>query len=281
MERQIETRKEFQLRLQRTLDDIGKEIFSYDENEYWMYASAYETLEFYAAERRLWNTAVALPLARGLHDGEHRKSSITRKGVSYRLPYVIHPLMVARMLMDMQVPLTLEEEDLMLAAALCHDMIEDISFPKQGRELVEDYRLDERVYEIVKLLSKRRDFTAEEELAFFHRMQQDPLAVLVKLSDRSNNVEDMYNMSVRKVHEYVEETERLFFPMCDYAKENYPAQRIAFEILEDKIRCLTEAALTLADRYAEQEQELLEQLERLKTEHDRLLEEWKKLWTEK
>ena len=270
----METRKEFLGRLHARLDEFGEETLTYDEGEFWMIRGPYETIETYAEEHRLWNTALALPLTRGLHNGSHRKSSITKDGVSYRLPYLIHPLLVCRMLIDIGLPLPSEEEDILLASALCHDMIEDIPFPEHGREMIDKFGLDERVYETVKFVSKRRDFTEEEEKAFFHDIESHKLAALVKLSDRGNNVEDLYNMSVWKVHEYVGETEKFFFPMCAYAKEHYPELFLAFEVLEDKIRCLTYAAETLVDRYSAREQELRDQLEALREENGKLRAEW-------
>ena len=266
----METIEQFRERVSAALTDIGSGALSYDESEFWMYRSPYEYIDFYATEKRLFNTAIALQLSRGLHDGTHRKSSIMKDGVVCRLPYVIHPLLVCRMLLDMQVPLSKDEEDILLAAALCHDMIEDIPFPLHGTELYTNYYLDKRVYDTVKKVSKRKDFTPEEELGFFHVMEQDRLAVLVKLSDRGNNVEDLYNMSVSKVHEYAGETIRLFLPMCAYAFEHYPELSESIAILHDKIVSLTDLSVILVDRYDRRERELKVNVERLRCENAEL-----------
>lgn len=276
----METRGQFQKRVREFLNGIGEDTLSYDEKEFWMIQSPYEYIEFYAVENRLWNTAIALELARGLHDGVHRKSTIIHDGVTYRLPYMIHPLLVCRMLIDLQVPLSHEEEDVLLAAALCHDMIEDIPFPEKGREMVTQFHLDERVYETVKCVSKRKDFTQEEEEDHFQKIAENKLAALVKLSDRGNNVEDLYNMSVWKVHEYVGETRKYFVPMFEYAIVHYPELVTSFEILQDKINCLTGAAEILVDRFDQQEKELREKVEKLREENTRLRQSWKNLWQE-
>lgn len=274
----METRREFRERVGNQLMRIRQDALTYDENEFWMIRSPYEYIEFYAAEQRLYNTSIALPLARGLHDGAHRKSTIVRNGETHRVPYLIHPLLVCRMLVDLHVPLSRDDEDILLASALCHDMIEDLDFDDHGREMITEFGLDPRVYETVLLLSKRYDFTDEEEKAFFHAIESNPLSALVKLSDRGNNVEDLYNMSVWKVHEYVGETEKFFLPMCRYAIDAYPDLRKCFEILEDKIRCLTTAAVTLVDRYDAREQELKTQLENLRRENTQLRGEWNRRW---
>lgn len=271
-------RAQFRSSVNTILQRIDPQILSYNENEFWMIKSTYDYIEFYALNNGLRNTAIALPLARGLHNGSHRKSSITKNGVSYRLPYVIHCLRVCRMLADIQIPLPRDEEDIVLAAALCHDMIEDIPFPDHGKELYTKFHLDKRVYDTVKQVSKRKDFTPEEEAAFFHGIEENKLALLVKLSDRSNNVEDLYNMSTWKVHEYIRETESFFHPMCTYGLAHYPELAQSIELLQDKIIGLTQASMILVDRCEEREQELLRRYETVKAENERLHKQFQALW---
>ena len=273
----METASSFKARTDAVLSRIGADVLFYDESEFWMIRSPYEYIEAHAYERRLLNTAAALPLARGLHNGVHRKFCMVKDDVSYRVPYMIHPLMVCRMLMDLQVPLSADEEDILLASALCHDMIEDLPFEDHGRELYTVYGLDRRVYETVLKLSKRKDFTKQEEEAHFRGIREDRLAVLIKLSDRGNNVEDLYNMSLKKVHEYIHETQEYILPMCAYAKENYPSLALAVSVLEDKMLCLTGISGVLAERYDRNEKELHQKYEALLAENERLRAEWKAL----
>lgn len=271
-------RIEFQKKVHTILDEIGEDTFRYDESEFWMIQNVYEYLEYYAVEHEMLNMAIALPLARGIHDGGHRKSSIIKDGIAHRLPYVIHCLLVCRMLADLPINITEEEKDIVLASALCHDMIEDVPFPDHGKEIYTRFHLDPRVYETVKHVTKRKDFTEEEEKAFFHGIESDKLALLVKLSDRGNNVEDLYNMSSWKVHEYVGETNNFFFPMAKYGMEHYPEISPSIEILQDKIATLTQAAEIMVDRFDEREAELLRELEQLQAENARLRAEFKRLW---
>ena len=267
-------KNEFSLKIKSILNEIGDDVLLYDKAETWMYEAVYSQIEFYAYDHQLTNTAIALPLARGLHNGTHRKSQITRNGLAYHLPYLIHPLLVCRMLVDLQVPLSKEEEDIMLAAALCHDMIEDLPFEHHGRELYEIYHLDPRVYETVLLVSKRKDFSEEEERAFFRKIRENKLALLIKLSDRGNNVEDLYNMSVWKVHEYVGETKKFFLPMCQHGIANFPELYHTIEILLDKMVLLTEASETLVDRYEAEEKKLIIQGNTIRNENVRLRNIW-------
>ena len=134
----MKSRIAFRNKVDAYLKTLDERTLSYNKDEYWMIFSVYEFLEYYSFENRLWNTCIALPLARGLHDGTYRRSSITKNGSTYRLPYVIHCLYVCRMLADLNIPISLEEKDILLASALCHDMIEDLPFPKHGLEIVEE-----------------------------------------------------------------------------------------------------------------------------------------------
>ena len=276
----METRKAFMIRVNECLNQIDAKKLLYNENEFWLIQSTYEYLEAYAVEHRLRNMAVALPLARGLHNGVYRKFGIKKGGMTYQLPYFIHCLMVCRMLADIHPEVSKEEEDWMLAAALCHDLIEDIPFENGGTELMTEFHLDKQVYETVKLVSKRSNFTREEEEQYFAEIQNHPLALLVKLADRGNNVEDLYNMSEKKMAEYLEETERYFFPMSDYGIQSYPELKITIHILRDKISILTTASREMISKLDARNRILREQRDKLKLENRKLREEWKVMWEE-
>lgn len=274
----MKERIKFRNQVEEYIQSLDEHSFAFNKDEYWMIFSFYEYLEYYSFENRLWNTCIALPLARGLHDGTYRKSSITKNGNVYRLPYVTHCLLVCRMLADLKLPVTKEEEDIILASALCHDMIEDLPFDNDGRELYEEYHLDKRIYDIVKLVSKRKDFTTQEEIEHFKKIQENKYALLVKLSDRSNNVEDLYNMSSEKIDEYVLETNRFILPMCEYGLQHYEELVMPLKILKDKIILLTTTAKTMVDHYEKQERHLRNQLKALRIENKRLFKELEELW---
>lgn len=276
----MESRKEFIMRVNEQLNKLDQTILLHNENEFWLIQQAYEYIEYYVIEKRLYNTAIALPLVRGLHNGSYRKYGVIKDGESYRLPYYIHCLLVCRMLVDLHVDMSAEDEDVLLAAALCHDLIEDMPFKNGGRELVDVYGLDERVYEVVKKVSKRKDFTIEEEAQFFDNIQRDVTALLIKLSDRGNNVEDLYNMSSKKLAEYIGETEKYFLPMSEYGLANYPVHISSIHILRDKIITLTTASEVMIKKLDDRNQKLRDERNQLKLENIRLREQWKELWEE-
>lgn len=261
-------------KLKAALSEIPEELLAYNEDEYWMYSYVYDYLSYYARSKELLNTAVALRVSRALHNGKYRKSVISRDGNDYRLPYIIHPLLVTRMLADLNLPVLAEDEDILLASALCHDTIEDVEFENGGRELYEIYGLDKRVYENVKAVSKRYDFTEQEEKDFFHNIESSWITLLVKLCDRGQNVEDMYNMSLWKIHEYIDETVKFFLPMCKYGLEYYPHLFHPITILQDKINLLTSISAYLADSFDERIRSLKEDIEVLSRENEMLKNSW-------
>lgn len=274
----MKERIQFKNMVTERLSHIDADALAFNKDEFWTIQREYEYIEYYSIEKRLMNTALALHLAVGLHNGSYRKSTITKNNQTYKLPYVIHCLWVCRMLADLSVPVTHYEEDILLASALCHDMIEDVDFPDGGRELYAKYGLDPQIYKIVKLLSKRYDFTDEQEHAFFHNIESNKLALLVKLSDRCHNVEDLYNRPSWKVHEYVGETRKFFIPMCEYGLEHYEDIYTTLQILHEKLINLTQAAEVLVDRYDQRKEALLKELDRLKEEQKHLRQEWEALW---
>lgn len=266
----MERLADFKKRVGEALGRIDPDVLDYHEDEFWMIRTAYEFLEYYAEKNRLFNTAVALPLARGIHNGTYRKLPIIRNGIPHQPPYVIHCLTVCKMLADMWLPISDEEKDILLAAALCHDMIEDIPFEQHGRELYTVFQLDPRVYETVKLVSKRKDFTLYEEQAYFRGIMENRLALLIKLSDRGHNVTDLYNMSARKIREYIGETRAYFLPMCDYARRHYPELDDVTEIMQDQLICLTKTVEVMYQRYEHLQQRMEEELQGLRNENKEL-----------
>lgn len=266
----VEQLSDFKKRVSDALSRIDPDVLNYHEDEFWMIRIPYDYIEYYAQKNRLFNTAVALPLARGLHDGTYRKLPIMRNGVAHKPPYMIHCLIVCRMLADLWLPITREEEDILLASALCHDMIEDIPFERHGMELTEKFHLDPRVYETVKLVSKRKDFTLEEEQAYFRGIEENRLALLIKLSDRGHNVTDLFNMSARKIQEYIGETRTYFLPMCDYARRHYPDLTDVIEIMQDQLICLTKTVKRTTEKHERLKQEMEAELLTLRSENEEL-----------
>ena len=95
----------------------------------------YNFIKGYASMYKMRNTLIALTLALKYHDGQYRDGGE---------PYIIHPLMVCKSLILLNVEDRLKEWypdrdihqirhqcDILYAAAILHDVIEDCKLPRR------------------------------------------------------------------------------------------------------------------------------------------------------
>ena len=261
-------------------------IESYNLDEEFLYEKPYLFIKGYATALGLSSTLKALPLARKIHNGQYRKGEVEVNGKKYKLPYLMHVLKVCSTLISLKLPLPVEELDILLSSAILHDVIEDAPegfFRAEGYELVTNYGFPMEVYQVVKLVSKRSGATEEELASYFNDIKKNKFALLIKMADRSHNVEDLHVMKVEKLHKYVNETRNWIYPLSSYAKANYPELSNGVTILKAKIVSLTEETETLTELYEEkiankerelsekekQIEELMKELEQLKGKKDK------------
>jgi len=224
-------------------------IESYNPNEEYLYSKTYCFIKGYAIGRNYRNLLKALPLAKKMHNGQYRKGLVEVNGEMVKLPYVLHVLKVCSTLINLNLPLSNEEQDILYTCAILHDVLEDASefFPNGGMELVNEYGLPKEVLEIVLLLSKRSGATKEETDIYFNKIKRNKYALLVKLADRSHNVEDIYN--TKSISGYIEETKEYIYALCAYGKTNYPELSEGITTLKSKILSLTEATEAMQERF--------------------------------
>lgn len=236
------------------------EIFNKeDEDKYMKY---YMFTKGVAVALELNQTLLALSVARRLHDGQHRKSGE---------PYIVHPLKVCNTLFGLGI-----KEDEILAAALLHDTIEDCEDKagRDGRKLITDYGVSRDVVDIVMTVTKDSGLDDEHLERHFAMVQDNPKALLVKLSDRLNNVSTMYVFSEDKLEKYIKETDKFIIPMASYGKCFYPKYTNQFQMLKAEI-----SAINNSMKYKDEEirklaksvEESGKRIERLNKE----VQEWK------
>lgn len=168
----------------------------FDENRMYTYVKTYATM------KNLKQTSQVLPYARELHKGQVRKGKD-------EVPYIYHPLLIA----CHALALGLDDDDI-VSVALLHDICEDC-----GVE-IEDLPVNDRTKEAVALLTKSGDV---EEESYYQKISQNPIATMIKLLDRCNNISGMAaGFSKEKIVEYIKETEQLIYPLLQKAKSNYP-----------------------------------------------------------
>lgn len=216
----------------------------------------YAFLEGYAERHELRNTLIALSVALNLHKGQKRDGGE---------PYIIHPLMVAKQL----VLLNLEKElikwrnpkndkgnsvlpkikydcDIIYASALLHDVIEDCNLEGNGRELVEEYRLDEEVYSVVKVLTKPpKESGKYVPETYFKDISKDWRAILVKVADRANNCSTMEVFDADRMKRYIKETAERFYPLMKSAEDEFPQIRRPIKIMKNLIVSIVETLASL------------------------------------
>lgn len=266
-------------------------VESYNTNEEYLYEKTYSFIKGFAEARKMKYTLKALPLARKMHDGQHRKglqpvevvNHIIENGVvvdvptkiNVHLPYVLHVLKVCSTLISLSISWTNEDLDILYTCALLHDTLEDCEeyFPKNGEEYITEYGFPPIVRDTIRLLSKHTGSTEYELNQYFNAIKKNKFALLVKMADRSHNVEDLYNM--KNIPKYIEETRTYFLvknSIVTYGKQNYPDMSNALTVLKSKILSLTEATEFMVNKQEAIINEKDDEIARLKKE----LEELKK-----
>lgn len=245
-----------------------KIVESFNVDEAFLYDKSYLFIKGYATGLELTQTLKALPLARRFHNGQYRKGVIKIDDKEYWLPYILHVLKVCGTLISLHLPMSREELDILLASALLHDSLEDCKefFPNGGKELITEYGFNPKIYDIVKLVSKKSGYTEEQLDEYFDEIKKNKFATLIKLADRSHNVEDLYNMKPEKIPKYVDETRTWIYPLATYGKANYPEFSNGFTILKSKIVSLTELTETIIEIKNAEIKALRDELKSLKKE---------------
>lgn len=192
----------------------------------------YNYIKGYATKYKLRNTLKALALARKYHEGQTRYSGE---------PYIIHPLMVCKNLILLNVEKALHEWypdksmkwariqcDILYAAALLHDVIEDLDLPNEGQELVKVYFLDQEVLVVDRLLTKlpkkkkRLWSKIYDPEKYFGEIAKDWRASLIKIVDRAHNCSTMQVFKEEKMKEYILETIKYIYTLCVECELRYP-----------------------------------------------------------
>ncbi len=146
----------------------------------------------------------AIEFSRVAHEGQTRRSGV---------PYVTHPIAVARIL----TPLHIDVQAII--AALLHDVVEDA---KVTAEQIAD-QFGKPVAELVEGLSKldrlkfetREDAQVENFRKMLLAMARDVRVILIKLADRLHNMRTLDAMSSEKRERIARETMDIYAPIAN------------------------------------------------------------------
>ena len=142
-------------------------------------------------------TLALLDMLRRVHGSQERKSKY-----GFGTTYMVHPLTMACHALAMGL-----QDDDVLAACLAHDMAEDSGIRP------EDLPVNDRVREAVRLVTKDPQFRKEPvwEDRYYGEIRKNPLACMVKILDRVNNVAGMADAFSREwMIRYTAETDRYY-----------------------------------------------------------------------
>ncbi len=213
----------------------------------------YSFIDQYIEDNKLPQSRIALGVAK------ERLRGLIRKGIEFDREGVLqqsffeHCLFVTKLLIDLNIPLSRDEMDIMVASGLCHDLIAHGAFPRNGLELIYDYHLDERVYEIVRVTTKIDVCTERDLQKYYDDIRFNKLAVLIAMADRSNLVENVYALSIFEALDYIREIRTYALPMCVYALEHYADIQLPLKVLVRKVHSLIDVTDIISRRYQEKE----------------------------
>ncbi len=163
----------------------------------------YTYIRTYAGAKNMMQTSKVLPYARTLHEGQVRKGKD-------QVPYIYHPLLISCHALALGL-----DDDNIVSAALLHDVCEDCGVP------LEELPVNEETREAVRLLTK--DKINQNEEKYYDEIAKNPIATMVKLLDRCNNISSMSTgFSKERIVEYIKETEQYVLPLIRKAKNEYP-----------------------------------------------------------
>lgn len=225
-----------------------------ERNSLQRWEKEYNFIKGYATKYKMRNTLIALTLAVKYHFGQCRDGGE---------PYIIHPLMVCKTLILLNIEKVLQEWynkeiykiqhecDVMFAAAILHDVIEDCNVSQNGRELIRDYLLDREVVEVVKILSKppkKKKFPWDKVYnpeEYFINISHDWKATLIKIADRANNCSTMQVFKEERMRKYILETQKYIYPLCSEGRLKYPEFSNTITIMKNLIVSICESIASL------------------------------------
>lgn len=252
------------------LERIDPLAFAIDRDDTDDYSKLYDFVEKYAFDKKLLNTSIALPLVRATMSRYTIEQKEEYREASEYTANFQHCLSVTRILIDLHIALSKDEEDIMLAAALCHILPETTSYKVEDDRLTREYYLDPRIHQIVATLYRKDNLSGKEEKKFYQRIQSNKLALLIALADRGNLMGQLYGISSWNARRYIYDTRNCYFPMSVYAKEHYLELLPVINVLTEKMRSLIVIAEILLSRYEARETELVQEMLLLREDNARL-----------
>lgn len=176
------------------LAEEKRKVFKTKETIYnWEHMKTY--VKTTARNFQMSDALKAVDFAVEAHEGQKRKKSDT--------PYIYHPLNMACHALSMGI-----KEDVVIAAILLHDVIEDCN------KIESDLPVSDEAKRIVVLLSHEKTNDSDREAvmdSYYDAIVANPRAALVKCIDRCNNLTTMsWGLSRERIYRMITETEKYY-----------------------------------------------------------------------
>lgn len=184
--------------------------------------------------------------------------------------HFIYTLQVCKLLIELRIPISKEQEDYLLAAELGRAMVDETLFSKAGKELLTVYHIPAEAYKIVRKIKDPGPLTPINQRLYYKDIQEDQLALLAKLGERAVLLDHLYKLSPWDAPNEILLTREFYFPMCIYAKEHYPDIMLLVSILMEKFKLIMEVTDVLSKKYRERETELVNEILTIQEENARL-----------
>ncbi len=142
-------------------------------------------------------------LAKEAHEGVHRRSGE---------PYILHPLAVARIVVD-EIGLGVKS----VVAALLHDVVEDTDYTVSDIESMFGHKIAQMVDGLTKISGVFKNNTSEQAENFRKislTLSDDIRVILIKIADRLHNMRTLGSMPPDKQVKITSETIYLFAPLA-------------------------------------------------------------------
>ena len=173
------------------------------EEAYRLYEKLKDSVKSLYSEDEVRTIEKAYELAQSSHDGQLRLSGE---------PYIIHPLQVARILVDMNMDCD------SVCAALLHDVVEDTEASYETVRDIFGESIADLVDGVTKLgmvsLSTKEERQAENLRKILIAMNRDIRVIIIKLADRIHNMRTLEFMSDAKRREKALETLEIYAPIA-------------------------------------------------------------------
>jgi len=217
----------------------------------------YTNVKNYAEQHNLGNTLIALDVSKNLHSGMFRDAGA---------PYIIHPLELTNYLIllniknaifDMNISTlhdnnlaetqTLLDLDILLAAGLLHDTVEDCKdkLPEKGQEFITKYGLHPDVLKFVSILTKDKTQPGFTLAGYYEEIGNYWQSSILKIVDRISNCSTIDVFTEKRMKKYVHEITDYFYPLISKAKNLYPAFSRALTIMKYVIVSINEIVASI------------------------------------